>query len=272
MNAFATHFSFEFKTGLRNPTLMLMYYLFPLAFYVMMGLIMVQINPGFKEHMIPAMIVFVAMVSTLLGMPGPLVEAREAGVFRSFKINGVPALSILAVPALTTIFHTVIASGIIAVTAGPLFGASAPESWLSLLWVSLLVIFSLGALGMLISVVSEGSRSVVLIAQAIFLPAMMLGGMMMPLEILPEGARIFSALLPPTHGMQAMVALAYGQQAVIPPPVSLTALVVGGLLAGFLAIYLFNWDTRNSSRRGHPLMGLIALVPFVVAALVYTNF
>jgi ABC-2 type transport system permease protein len=41
MNAFAHHFSFEFKTGLRNPTLMLMNYLFPLGFYAMMGLVMV---------------------------------------------------------------------------------------------------------------------------------------------------------------------------------------------------------------------------------------
>jgi ABC-2 type transport system permease protein len=272
MNAFVTHFSFEFKTGLRNPTLMLMNYMFPLAFYAMMGLVMVQINPGFKEHLIPAMIVFVAMVSTLLGMPGPLVEAREAGVFRSFKINGVPALSILAIPALTTIFHTVIATALIAVTAGPFFGAATPQSWLILILVSLLVFFSMGAFGMLISVVSEGSRSVVLLAQAIFLPSTLLGGLMMPLEFIPEGVRVVSALLPPTHAMQAIVALAYGQATIIAPIVSLTALVVGGLLAAVLANYLFNWDTRNNSRRGHPLLGLVALIPFVIAALVYTNF
>jgi ABC-2 type transport system permease protein len=272
MNAFANHFAFEFKTGLRNPTLMLMNYLFPLAFYAMMGFVMVEINPGFKENIIPAMIIFVGMVSTLLGMPGPLIEAREAGVFRSYKINGVPALSILVIPTLTTIFHTVIAATLIAVTAGPLFGGAAPENWLTLALVSLVAIFSLGALGMLIGVVAEGSRSVVLLAQAIFLPSTLLGGLMMPLEFLPDGVRVISALLPPAHAMQAVLALAYGQETVIAPVVSMTALVIGGLFAAGLAIYLFNWDQRNSSRRGHPLLALIALIPYVVAALVYTRF
>jgi ABC-2 type transport system permease protein len=46
MTAFTSHFAFEFKTGLRNPTAMLMNYLFPLGFYAMMGLVMTQINPG----------------------------------------------------------------------------------------------------------------------------------------------------------------------------------------------------------------------------------
>jgi len=73
MNALPTHFAFEFKSALRNPTLLLMNYLFPLAFYAMMGLIMVQINPGFKDILIPAMVIFAIMVGTILGLSGPLV-------------------------------------------------------------------------------------------------------------------------------------------------------------------------------------------------------
>ena len=51
MTALIHHFTFEFKTGLRNSTLLLMNYLFPLAFYAMMGLVMTQINPLFRESM-----------------------------------------------------------------------------------------------------------------------------------------------------------------------------------------------------------------------------
>jgi ABC-2 type transport system permease protein len=80
MNAFSTHFSFEFKTGLRNATQTMMNYLFPLGFYALMGLVMTQINPLFKESMIPAMIIFTIMASCLLGLPNPLVES-ENGAF-----------------------------------------------------------------------------------------------------------------------------------------------------------------------------------------------
>src|SRR3990172_4275215 len=126
MTAFAQHFAFEFKTGLRNPNQLLLNYLFPLGFYALMGLVMTQINPGFAETMVPAMVVFAIMPSTILGLPSPLVEAREAGIFRSYKINGVPALSILTIPMLTTIFHVLINSAIIVVTATPVFQGVAP--------------------------------------------------------------------------------------------------------------------------------------------------
>ncbi|GAI14784.1 unnamed protein product, partial [marine sediment metagenome] len=45
MRAFINHFSFEFRTGIRNKSLLLLNYLFPLAFYAMMGLLMAELNP-----------------------------------------------------------------------------------------------------------------------------------------------------------------------------------------------------------------------------------
>src|SRR5512137_10049 len=105
MNAFLNHFSFEFRTGVRNRQLLLMNYLFPLGFYLLMGFIMPSINPLFLGTLIPALVVFAVLASTLLGIPDPLVTARENGIFRSYKINGVPSISILSIPALTTALH-----------------------------------------------------------------------------------------------------------------------------------------------------------------------
>jgi len=267
MTAFVNHFAFEFKTGLRNPTQMLMNYLFPLSFYALMGLVMTQINPGFKETLLPAMIIFAVLVSSLLGMPGPLVEAREAGIFRSFKINGVPAFSILVIPALTTIFHALIVSTVIALTASSLFGGAPPVDWGSFVLVTLVTAFACGALGMLISVIANGSRSVVLWSQLIFLPSMLIGGLMMPVSLLPESIRPVSALLPSTHAMQAYLGLAYRQETSIDPLASLLILAVSGVVAFGLAIYLFNWDSRSDARRGHPLMALLAVLPFLAGIL-----
>ena len=129
MTAFANHFAFEFKTGLRNSTLLMLNYLFPLGFYAMMGLVMTAINPLFSESMVPAMVIFATMAAAILGLPAPLVESREAGIYRSFKINGVPAPSILAIPALSTIFHVLIVASIIAVTGPLLFKGLAPSNW-----------------------------------------------------------------------------------------------------------------------------------------------
>ena len=196
MNAFINHFSFEFRTGIRNQTLLLMNYLLPLGFYAMMGLVMPEVNPDFLEMMIPAMVVFAVLSSTLLGLPDPLVAAREAGIFRSYKVNGVPAISILVIPALTTMFHMAIVAAIITVTAPLFFDAPVPANWPGFVLTFLSLAFACAGLGALIGVISPDSRMTVLWSQLIFLPSMMLGGMMLPHSQLPETVGRVSRLLP----------------------------------------------------------------------------
>jgi len=264
MSAFSNHFTFEFKTGVRNPSLMLMNYLLPLGFYVMMGAVMVKINPTFGEILIPVMILFTAMSTTLLGMPGPLVELRDAGVYRSYKINGVPAFAILTVPVLTTIFHSLIVSVIIILTANPLFGGLNPTNWAALGWGTLLAAFTMGALGALIGVVASGARSTVLLAQAIYLPSILIGNMMVPVEALPASIQPLAGLFPTTYAMTVIQHYAYGMQTVFDPQISLVILLVSIVISFGLALFLFNWDSQNQSRRGNPLLGLLAMAPFVL--------
>ena len=265
MNAFANHFAFEFKTGLRNPSLLLMNYLFPLGLYAMLGAIFTQINPLFKDTIIPAMAIITALTGTVLGLPGPLVEAREAGIFRSFKINGVPALSILSIPALAGIVHVLIVTAVITLTAPLLFQAPLPANGPAFALVTALMAFACAGFGSLIGVVSQNSRATILWSQLIFLPSMILGGLMMPLESLPVSMRPIAGLLPSAHAMQAYMGLAYGAQTVIDPSVAVGVLLTGGVLAFGLAMYLFDWDSRNQARRGHPLLGLLVLVPYLAA-------
>lgn len=267
MSAFVNHFSFEFRTGIRNKTLLLLNYLLPLGFYAMMGLIMTEINPGFVETMIPAMVVFAILSGMLLGLPDPLVAAREAGIFRSYKINGVPPFSILVIPALTTILHTAVAAAIITATAPLFFDAPLPVSWPGFVATFLATAFSYAGLGVLIGVISPSSRMTVLWSQLIYLPSMMLGGMMMPHDILPEAMGKVAQLLPATQAMNAFRGLAYDLAADFDPWGSLIVLLASGMLAFGLAIYLFNWDRRNTTQRGHPLLALLALLPYAVGML-----
>jgi ABC-2 type transport system permease protein len=128
MNAFISHFAFEFRAGVRHKQLLLMNYLFPVGFYLLMGVILADINPTFRENMIPAMIIFSALAATLLGIPLALTTGRENGIFRSYKINGIPARSILTITTLTTILHLLIMAGFITISAPLLFDATLPVS------------------------------------------------------------------------------------------------------------------------------------------------
>ena len=269
MNAFIHHFNFEFQAGIRNKHLLLMNYLFPLGFYLMMGLIMASINPPFRQVIIPAMVVFGILSSTLLGIPDPLVNARENGIFRSYKINGIPSFSILIIPALTTILHLVIVAILITATAPLLFQAPLPVNWLNFVLIFGVMAFASAGLSVLIGVISPSSRMTVLWSQIIFVPSMLLGGMMIPYSMLPDAARKFAQLLPATQAMNAFNGLAMGKVADFSPWGSVIILLASGVLAFALAVYLFSWDSRNTTRRGHPLLALLVLLPYIVGIFLF---
>lgn len=269
MKAFATHFAFEFRTGLRNRDLLLLNYLFPLGFYVMMGVMMGQINPLFIETMVLAMVVFTVLSATILGLPNPLVDARESGIFRSYRINGVPALSILSIPSLTTAFHAMIGSAIITVTAPPLFKGPGPSSWAAFVPLCLLTAFTCAGLGALIGVISSNTRVTILWSQLIYLPSIMLSGMMVPRTLLPAVLNKMGLLLPPTYALHALQGLALGRVTDVNPWAAVAILLAGGVLAFGLARYLFWWDSQNMTRRGHPALALLALVPYAVGAALF---
>lgn len=267
MNAFASHFGFEFRTGIRNKTLLMMTYLFPLGFYLAMGYIMGAINPGFIEDVVPAMIIFALLAGMFLGIPDQLVTAREKGIFRSYRINGVPSTSILIIPALTGMLHLLAVSIIITATGPLLFDAPAPVNWLNFAIVFIALAIACAGMSILIGVVSSSSRMTVLWSQVIFVPSMLLGGMMVPYSWLPAGAGKAAQLLPATHAMNAFNGLAMGKGADFSPWASVAILISSGLLGFALAWYLFSWDSQNSTRRAHPVWAILCMVPYVAGML-----
>ncbi len=266
MRAMLYHAAFEFGSGLRNRAMLLLY-LFPLGFYLIVGALMVGINPGFRETVIPAMVVFALMVGCLLGLPDPIVAAREAGIYRSFKIHGVPAASILLLPGAATLVHLTLVSAIITATAPLLFGAPVPARFGAFLVVFLVAAAALAGLGLLIAVVSASTRATILWSQLVFLPSMMLGGLMVSSELIPDTLAALARLLPATHAMNAMRGLAYGEATAFSPVGLLLVLLTGAVVAVALAVRLFQWDRRPEGRRVSPLWGVLVLLPYVVGAL-----
>lgn len=269
MTAFLHHLSYDFRTGLRDKSLMLMNYLFPLVFYAMMGAIFSKINPGFSATMIPAMIVNAMMASALLGLPNPIVASRESGIYRSFRINGVPAISILTIPVVGTVLHILLVSVIITATAKPLFSADLPVHWGYFVLITIISSLNMAGIGVLIGVVSNSGRSTVLLAQVLYLPSMILGGLMMPASLLPEGMAKIATLLPASHVMRAYEGLAMESSAVQNPLVSIFILAASTLIAFLVSTFLFSWDSRTERKQTKNWLALLAFLPFI-AYLVWT--
>jgi ABC-2 type transport system permease protein len=264
MSAFASHFSFEFRTGLRDRPLLLMNYLFPLSFYVVVSLLMTQLNPTFRPSIIPTMVVFVALTSLILGLPNPMVSAREAGIFRSYRVNGVPALSVILVPAMTTAIHALIASLLVTFTAPLLFHAPLPVNWGGFVLFLVLTVFVMAGLGVLIGVISTSTRITILWSQLIFLPSIIIGGLMVPRSALTGVLAKIGSLMPSTYFVQIYDTLASGTGLDNETILSVLVLLAGGILAFALASHLFSWDSHNTTRRGSAWLALSVIAPFAI--------
>lgn len=260
------HVRVELRSTFRNPSQLLMAWLFPLGFAGVLGAVMPDLNPGFRANMVSAFSLIAVTTGTLLGLPGPMVEARSGGVLRGFRVVGVPDAASLGVPALSAALHALLAAATTGALTVALYDGEAPRAPLAYLGVIAGTALAFAGLGALIGVVATSARGTVLLSQALFLPSMMLGGMMIPWSALPEGARRAALWLPTTHGMQLLDGLAYGRPTALPLWVHAAALAGTGLAAWALALALFDTEPREAKAwRGVAVAA--ALLPLGATAL-----
>ena len=169
---------------------------------------------------------------------------------------------------LTSMVHIFLVSIIITLTAVPFFEAGKPLNWGYFVLILFLTAFTMASIGMLIGVVSPNSRSIVLFSQAIFLPSMILGGLMVPSDMLPPALYRISLLLPTSYAMNAWKGLAFGMTPTLDPRWSYADLAC-------------QWDHRISAWRfiysigivrigrvvAIHLLGLLAMLPYVLGAI-----
>lgn len=258
------HLFLELKIGWRDRTQLLMLYLFPLGFYVFLGLLMTELNPDFRRTMLFVMPIFTVLTGMVLGLPSQLVSTRESGVFRSYKINGLPLASVLFIPVLATGLHLLIGALIMLVTAPMFFQAQVPLDWWGFILPFLLMVFTCAGLGTLISVISSSAQATILWSQLIFLPSMLIGGLMLPSEILPYSLRKLGMLLPSAYGINIFKGLALKEAVAFSPAWSILILAAGGVLAFALSFLLFSWDNIHRAGRRSHFLALGFLFPFLL--------
>lgn len=262
MTGYVHHLSVDLKSGIRDATLMLMNYLFPIGFFLMVGLFMPTINPGFVDLMIPGMIVFAIMSGTLMTIPATLIDQRDSGILRSYRVNGVPAGSLITIPIVGAVGHMAIVATILTTLSALLYGAPLPVNWIGFVVTFVLTALSFATISVLIGIVAPSSRAATLLSQLIYLPSVLLGGLMVPEELLPEAVARGTSLLPATQAMRAFNTIAFAGEPLATAAGPLIVLAASTVVNLSLCGVLFAWDARTRRPR---ILALLAVVPLAVA-------
>lgn len=204
MKAFLYGLLLHFKLDLRNRDILVTYYVVPIVFFFLMGGIMSFINPEVKTSLIGSMIVFAVTMGSALGTPLPLIEHFGSDIRKAFQVGGIPSWVEVVYNFLSGFAHLLIVAIIIRVFAPITFSAGHPASNVAFV-VGLLVFLTTSVLlGCLFGLLVRSTAKLTLLSQAVFLPSVLLTGIMFPASFLPDFLGKLALVLPATWGFKAL--------------------------------------------------------------------
>lgn len=144
------------------------------------------------------MTVFTVTMSALMGLPPAVAEIYGTDIKKAYKANGVPIWFGIITQAISSFIHTVIVSLIIFALSPLVFKAELPSEmlWYFLSLITLLAVTL--AIGCIIGLLFKQQAKLTMIAMIVFLPSIMLSGIMFPADILPQFMQYIAYAFPAT--------------------------------------------------------------------------
>lgn len=194
----------QWKLDLRNKEVLLTYYIVPLIFFAFMGGIFTSINPPSKETLIQSMSIFGITMGAFLGSPSPLVELYSSNIKKAYIVGGIPLWVPILNNFISAFIHLYIMSTIIYILAPIIFGAYYPSSYFVYFPMMAIFITTCLSVGSVLGLLINKPGKLTLFAQLLFLPSVMLSGIMFPRDLLPEVLQHVSKLFPATWGYMSL--------------------------------------------------------------------
>ncbi len=226
MSAFLYGVALQWKLDIRSKSLLITCYVVPLLFFAVMGGIFTSINPAAKDTLIQSMTVLGVSTGALVGLPPSLVEIYGSDIKKVYKANGVPLYLGLISMFLSAFIHLLIMCTIIYIVAPIAFDAAPPAN-LALYFGSLAIFIAVSlSFGCVLGVSVRNQAKLTMISQMIFLPSIMLSGIMFPVDLLPGFFKIVGKIFSATWGYKLMTDNSFYFGSLCPLAVILSAAVL----------------------------------------------
>ncbi len=205
MNSFLYSIALQWKLDIRSKSLLVTCYIVPLIFFLLMGGIFTSVMPEMKNTLIQSMIVMGVSMGAFIGLPPSLVETYGTDIKKIYKANGLPLYLGLVTMFFSSFVHLMITCVIILLLAPILFEAALPTHFPSFfLAIAIYIIVSL-SIGSVLGLTIKSQAKLTMIAQLLFLPSIMLSGIMFPTDFLPNFFEIIGQIFPASWGYRLIL-------------------------------------------------------------------
>ena len=210
MNGFLYSLTLQWKLDIRSKSLLVTYYIVPLIFFLLMGGIFTSVMPEMGSTLIQSMIVLSVSMGAFLGLPPSLIETYGSDIKKIYKANGVPIHLGLVTMFFSAFVHLMITCMVILLLAPILFKANLPSQFLLFFLALAIYIFVSLSIGSILGLTVNNQAKLTMIAQLIFLPSIMLSGIMFPITLLPDFLQAIGRLFPAFWGFRLMLDHGFG--------------------------------------------------------------
>ncbi len=231
MGAFLYGIYLQWKLDIRSKTLLITCYIVPLLFFAIMGGIFTSVMPEARYTLIQSMTVFGVTMGALIGLPPSLVEIYSSDIKKVYKANGVPLYLGLVLTNISAYIHLFIMSIILYIAAPLAFNAEMPEN--PVLYFASLAIFIAVSLSIasIIGLAVKDQAKTSMVSIIIFLPSIMLSGIMFPIELLPKAFEMVGKIFPASWGYRVMADSTFQLENLLPlVAILILAICVCGIL------------------------------------------
>ena len=205
MNCFLYSLVLQWKLDIRSKSLLVTFYIVPLIFFLIMGGIFTSVIPEMGSTLIQSMIVMSVSMGAFLGLPPSLVEIYGSDIKKIYNANGVPIYLGLVTILLSAFVHLMMTCIVILLLAPILFKASLPTQLpIFLLSLTIYIIVSL-SIGCILGLTLKNQAKLTMLAQLVFLPSIMLSGIMFPISLLPDFLQVIGLVFPAYWGYRLML-------------------------------------------------------------------
>ncbi|HEX3134073.1 MAG TPA: ABC transporter permease [Planctomycetota bacterium] len=207
MRGFWQHVRMSLVLNYRNKQALIFGYVVPVFFLIAFAAIFGSGQPIAKT--IAPLIVISVLGGACFGMPIKLVKERDRGVWRRYRLTPLGAGTFIG-STMTSRFVLVASSAVLQIALAMwVYNLGLPKQPIAFLVSFALVSFAFIGVGLIIAAVANSIGAVQALGQSLFLPMIMIGGVGVPIRMLPPWAQDFSLFLPGRYAME-LIERCYG--------------------------------------------------------------
>lgn len=256
------HCLLSLRLNLRSKQAIIYGYFVPFFFLIAFGSVFRGETPPLL-HQMGQLLTLTALGAACFGLPTGIVAERERGVWRRYQLLPVGPTSLILSTLLARTVLVASAALLQIILARGVYGTPWPLHPVELTCAFFFVTGAFLGLGLLIASLADDVPAVQALGQCLFLPMIMIGGVGVPLGLLPDWAQRVAGFMPGRYAVEVLQLSISEASGLRGARFAFIALAVIGAAAAVVGRKLFRWDGARQLNRGAKASVAAALLSWV---------